>query len=115
MSIQATGPAAVAPSAPGLHAPIDSVAMLSDLRAELARAIHDVNNPLAIISGNAQLLVELAHALELGDEIAIPIRDIDEASRVLDERLRQLSLLREEIANALGQGDSITGLHGLAD
>jgi uncharacterized coiled-coil protein SlyX len=50
-----------------------------------------------VISGNAQLLLELARIMELDSELAKPISDIEEASRELAERLAQLSRLREDV------------------
>lgn len=76
---------------------MDPADLLNQVRVALSRVVHDVNNPLAVISGNAQLLLELARIMELDAELAKPISDIEEASRELAERLAQLSRLREDV------------------
>ena len=48
---------------------------------ELAAAVaHEVNNPLAIISGNAQLLAEVGRAEGLSEDLMGPILDIEAAT-----------------------------------
>jgi len=89
--------------APYVDGAADPVALLSDVRRRLSRVVHDVNNPLAIISGNAQLLVELARMMDLDPELAKPISDIEEASRQLAERVELLAQLKEEVLTALGE------------
>ena len=64
---------------------------------EIVRLHHEVNNPLAIISGNAQLLVELARAMDVDEDLLGPIRDIEEASRRLTDSLRGLARLRDHV------------------
>jgi signal transduction histidine kinase len=76
---------------------VDPADLLNQVRIALSRVVHDVNNPLAVISGNAQLLLELVRIMELDAELAKPISDIEEASRELAERLAQLSRLREDV------------------
>jgi signal transduction histidine kinase len=75
--------------------------LLDNMQSELAKAVHDVNNPLAIISGNAQLLIELMRELSLDPEVEKSVADIEEASVELARRLSRLSDLREEISLAL--------------
>lgn len=64
----------------------------------LARLTHDINNPLAIISGNAQLLGELARGGAAQEEVARAALDIEEAAERLALLLRGLSALREEVS-----------------
>lgn len=71
--------------------------LLESVRGMVARVSHEVNNPLAIISGNAQLLMELARALDLDEEIGQPIQDIEEATRRLSASLAALNDLREDL------------------
>lgn len=71
------------------------------MQGELARAVHEVNNPLAIISGNAQMLTELIRGGHVDAELEKSVTDIEEASRVLAERLAQLASLRETLTSAL--------------
>lgn len=56
---------------------------------------HDINNPLSIISGNAQLLLELSRALDLDPDVAKPIRDIEEASQRLARMIERLNALND--------------------
>ncbi len=68
-----------------------------ELRKRLSEIKHDANNPLAIISGNAQLLIELARAMELGPDFTEPLEDIEEACERVAEALQELSLLRRSL------------------
>lgn len=71
--------------------------LLQAIRARVSTVYHDINNPLAIISGNAQLLVELGRAMELDDTLLQPIRDIEEASGRMTELLKHLVAIRESL------------------
>ena len=71
--------------------------LLQAIRARVSTVYHDVNNPLAIISGNAQLLGELARVMEIDDAIVQPIRDIEEASTRLSDLLQHLVVIRETL------------------
>lgn len=66
-----------------------------DLQGALRRVTHDINNPLSIISGNAQLLLELARVLDLDPDVAKPIRDIEEASQRLADMVSRLNSLND--------------------
>lgn len=66
-----------------------------DLQVALSRVTHDINNPLSIISGNAQLLLELAQVLDLDPDVAKPIRDIEEASQRLASMVNRLNTLND--------------------
>lgn len=67
----------------------------ADLQGALSRVTHDINNPLSIISGNAQLLLELAQVLDLDPDVAKPIRDIEEASQRLARMIERLNALND--------------------
>ena len=99
------------PASPTMHiATTDTAtpeALLNDVRLALARVVHDVNNPLAIISGNAQLLAELSRAVDLDGDVNKAINDIEEASQVLASQLARLSDLREEVRLALGSDSDL--------
>ena len=72
----------------------------SQLRAvsdAIVRLHHEVNNPLAIISGNAQLLAEVGQTEGLSEDLMGPIQDIEAATERLAESLRRLAELREEV------------------
>ncbi len=72
-------------------------ASIERVRSVLANMYHDINNPLAIISGNAQLLVELARVMEVDEELMGPIEDIEAATQRLDDSLSELERLQEEL------------------
>lgn len=71
----------------------DPRAELRVLRSEIRRVCHDIQNPVAIISGNAQLLVEIARGLALPDEVLLPVTDLIEANQLLAERVEELRAL----------------------
>ncbi len=75
--------------------PEDVIRMLQEV---LSSIYHDTNNPLAIVSGNAQYLLELSKVMDLDDDVVQPVRDIEEASERVAEGLRRLTALRDEIA-----------------
>jgi signal transduction histidine kinase len=58
-----------------------------------SRVVHDFNNPLAIISGNAQYLAEIIKATELTGEVADVVGDIIEAADRLAGQLAELKKL----------------------
>lgn len=78
----------------------DAGAALRELREEIRKTCHDIQNPVAIISGNAEILAEAAAALGLSDDIRLPIVDIAEANDLLAERIERLRLLVEEAERA---------------
>lgn len=75
----------------------EQMRLLRTIHTTVATVKHEINNPLSIISGNAQLLVELARALDLGDDIAQPARDIEEASQRIAASLEKLGDLKQSI------------------
>lgn len=79
------------------HSAISPDAGVADLDDQLSRVIHDINNPLAVISGNAQFLAELSGVMPLDPMILKALEDINEAVLTLNERLTQLVHLREEL------------------
>ena len=72
---------------------------VEELCTRIAKVHHDLKNPLSIIAGNAQFLLELHKALELNDQVVSSIKDIDEAARALETALDRLVHLREELPN----------------
>lgn len=84
------------PSDPDVEAAAEQIRAL---RSALAEVAHDLNNPVAVIQGNAQLALELGQ--DLDPVIAESLRDIDVASRVLAERIRQIGALRRAADAAL--------------
>lgn len=63
----------------------------------LSQVIHDINNPLAVISGNAQFLTEMSEMMPLEPVMLKALGDINEAVLTLNERLAQLMHLRTEM------------------
>ena len=70
----------------------------TDLQVAITRVTHDINNPLAVISGNAQLLLELARALDLDPDVAKPIQDIEAASQQLAHMVERLNGLNAGVS-----------------
>lgn len=81
----------------------DPVQAIRKVQRILGRLYHDTNNPLAIVSGNAQFLLELARSMDLEDDLVQPMRDIEEASERVAEGLRDISRLRDRIGEYLQQ------------
>jgi nitrogen-specific signal transduction histidine kinase len=65
------------------------------LQSELSGLHHKLNNPLAVISGNVQLLKELAAALSVADDLGGPLEDIALAVDQLASGTDRLILLRD--------------------
>ncbi len=76
----------------------DQLKLIETVRSTVANVKHEINNPLAIISGNAQLLLELAGLMDLDEELVKPIRDIEEASLRIAESLEKLDGIQDLIA-----------------
>jgi signal transduction histidine kinase len=67
-----------------------SQAEIDRIRAAVVRVSHEIKNPLSIISGNAQLLAELARMGSLDEDLMQPIRDIEEASQRVSGMLHKI-------------------------
>ncbi len=70
---------------------------LHQVRHELSRLNHDLKNPLAIISGNAQFLHELLRMRGGDTELEGPVADIEEACRQLHALLQRMVALRDTL------------------
>ena len=66
-----------------------------DLPRVLSRVTHDINNPLTIISGNAQLLLEMSE--DLTPDVAEQIAEIEEACQRLAQIVGRLSAANERV------------------
>lgn len=66
------------------------------LRSRLSQIKHDANNPLAIVSGNAQLLEELADSQGL-TEFLEPLQDIQDACGRVEAALNLLVDVQHEM------------------
>ena len=68
-----------------------------ELRDTLSEILHDVNNPLSIIHGNAQFLMEVTDEDADTAHIREALRDIHDATNELSTRLRRLEDVRDEL------------------
>lgn len=68
-----------------------------DVREVVSSVYHDLNNPLSIISGNAQFLLELSQEQDLDEQFESSARDIQEASQRMSESLQQLTRLKDSL------------------
>ena len=78
-------------------------AALEDLKAELGRVAHALNNPLAVITGNAQLGLELADALAVDESVTESLRNIAEAAGDLEDLFGEVAALRARVDGLLGR------------
>ncbi len=85
----------------------EAVALLEELRAETGSVAHAINNPLTVITGNAQLVLEVARMEGRDSAVLGPIEDINAAAGQLSDALTRLSALRQRIAKVLGSSDGI--------
>ena len=92
-------------SLPKFDSDTDPLDVIRMLRQTLSKVYHDTNNPLSIVSGNAQYVLELGKAMDLDEEIVEPVRDIEEASERVAEGLRDISRIRDEIESYLESVD----------
>ena len=81
--------------------------LLEALRAETGAVAHAINNPLTVIAGNAQFLVEMARMGGLDPTFSRPIEDIETATQQLSDALGRLAVLRQRIADSLGVADRL--------
>ena len=72
--------------------------LVETLHGTVASVKHEINNPLAIISGNAQLLLELSRMMDLDEDLVKPIRDIEEASLRIIHSLNKLNSIKDLVA-----------------
>ena len=81
-------------------------ATLREIRDELGRVAHALNNPLAVIAGNAQLAAELARAVPTDPTITESLSAIVEASAALEDLFGDVAALRQRVDRALREGGS---------
>ncbi|MFO8100144.1 MAG: histidine kinase dimerization/phospho-acceptor domain-containing protein [Salinibacter sp.] len=76
--------------------------ILSDVRDTVSSVHHDLNNPLSIISGNAQFLLELTKEKEdLDGQFESSAEDIQAAAEQIASSLHRLARLKKEIEDEL--------------
>jgi nitrogen-specific signal transduction histidine kinase len=73
---------------------------LDDVREAVSSVYHDLNNPLSIISGNAQFLLELTREADVDEQFVSSVRDIKEATDRMSDSLNRLTRLKEELKDA---------------
>ena len=75
--------------------------MLEGVRDELSRVAHALNNPLAVISGNAQLGLEMAGALGTDASIVEALQSIQVAAGELEALFADVAELRAWVDRGL--------------
>ncbi len=75
----------------------ESTDSLEDAHETVSSIYHDLNNPLSIISGNAQFLLEISREEEMDEQFVSSVRDINEAAQRMTDSLRRLTRLRDEL------------------
>jgi His Kinase A (phosphoacceptor) domain. len=78
--------------------------MEEDVHEVVSSVYHDLNNPLSIISGNAQFLLELSQEQDLDEQFVSSARDVQEASERMSKSLQRLTRLRDYLEGELEGG-----------
>ena len=74
---------------------------LAELRDEMARVAHALNNPLSVIAGNAQLGLELGTALGVDGDVTGAFEQIQQAATELGDLFGEVAALRARIDRLL--------------
>lgn len=74
---------------------------IDEVHERVSSVYHDLNNPLSIISGNAQFLLEIGREEELDDQFVSSAQDIKQAAQRMADSLHQLTRLKEELEEEL--------------
>lgn len=75
----------------------ESTDALEDAHDTVSTVYHDLNNPLSIISGNAQFLLEISREEDLDDQFVSSAKDIKEAAHRMADSLHKLTRLKEKL------------------
>jgi signal transduction histidine kinase len=75
---------------------MNDVQVSNEVQETLSKIYHDLNNPLSIISGNAQFLLEISREADVDEQFVSSVQDIKEAAERMSEALRELTDLKEE-------------------
>lgn len=70
---------------------------VDDVREAVSSVYHDLNNPLSIIAGNAQFLLELSREEDVNEQFVSSVQDINEAAERMSNSLNRLTRLKEEL------------------
>jgi signal transduction histidine kinase len=95
---EASGDAGAAPEA----GPLSS--LLPPIRDAMARVVHEINNPLAVIAGNAQLARELLAAAPDDPMLPDALRDIEAAATDVAALMSEVTSVRRQVEAALQNG-----------
>jgi K+-sensing histidine kinase KdpD len=74
---------------------------IDEVHEAVSSVYHDLNNPLSIISGNAQFLLEISREEELDDQFVSSAQDIKQAAQRMADSLHKLTRLKEELEEEL--------------
>lgn len=74
---------------------------LDEVHDTVSTVYHDLNNPLSIISGNAQFLLEISEEEDLDEQFVSSARDIKEAAQRMADSLHKLTRLKQELEGEL--------------
>jgi len=74
-------------------------ALLETIKGHLSRIHHDVNNPVTVLSGNTELIRELAKAIGVENDFKGPLEDMEAALDDLSERIDKLMIVRKMITD----------------
>ena len=75
----------------------DTIDSWDEAHEAVSSVYHDLNNPLSIISGNAQFLLEISREEDLDEQFVSSARDIKEAAERMADSLNRLTRLKEEL------------------
>ena len=75
--------------------------VLEDLKREMGRVAHSLNNPLSVIMGNAQLGIELSAAMGTDENVVSALQSIYEAGGELGALFTEVADLRDRIDRLL--------------
>lgn len=73
---------------------------VEDIHDAVSSVHHDLNNPLSIISGNAQFLLELSQEEDLDEQFVSSVQDIQEATRQMATAIERLDRLERKLEDA---------------
>jgi len=81
----------------------DLAAQLDAIRVQISRIQHDLNNPLAVISGNVELIKALSDALGVAPDVEAPLKDVGTAVEQLEGHVDRLLAVRGLLAELTAQ------------
>ncbi len=79
----------------------DARAALVEVRDRLVHLVHALNNPLAVIAGNAQLGREVARATGADPDVLAALEGVEAGAAALTELLADLTALRRSLDGRL--------------